>query len=272
MLRSLSPRRRLFLTASGSVVALLAVAGVFVAVHGNRSSVGSAAQGSPGPILLIPGFGGNRASLDELATRLRTAGRDVTIVGLPDGATGDFVDQAKALGSAVDSARARTEAQSVDLVGYSDGGIVARLYVRDDGGGSQVRRVVTLGTPNHGTRLASSADALGSGVCSGACAQVLPGSSFLNDLNSGAEKPKGPLWLSLWTSADATVTPPETARLDGAVNVVVQDVCADDRVGHGGLPQDPMVIGLVVQSLGVGPLAQPTSSDCGPLRALGATR
>ena len=76
-------------------------------------------------------------------------------------------------------------------------------------------------------------------------------------------------WLSVWTRDDQTVTPPDSARLAGAVNVAVQDVCADSRLQHGQLPSDPLVIGLVLRALGTGELMTPGPSDCAALRDAG---
>ena len=50
------------------------------------------------------------------------------------------------------------------------------------------------------------------------------------------------------------MTPPESARLDGALDVEVQAVCPDAQVQHGQLPRDPLVIGLVERALAVAPL------------------
>ena len=67
----------------------------------------------------------------------------------------------------------RTGAASVDLVGYSAGGVIARLYVRDEGGASVVRRVLTLGSPHHGTDVAALATEVAGG-CPTACEQLTP--------------------------------------------------------------------------------------------------
>lgn len=57
--------------------------------------------------------------LQGLAGRLRNAGRDVTVVDLPDCGQGDLGVQADVLGSAVDAVLARTGARAVDVLGYS---------------------------------------------------------------------------------------------------------------------------------------------------------
>jgi hypothetical protein len=83
----------------------------------------------------------------------------------------------------------------------------------------------------------------------------VPGSRLLAELAVPVPQPPG--WLSVWTSDDETVVPPESARLDGAINVAVQQVCPRARVSHGGLPTDPTVTRLVLDAIGPLPLATP---------------
>ena len=87
-------------------------------------------------------------------------------------------------------------------------------------------------------------------------------SELLVHLNAGDETPAGPSWVSVWTTADETVTPPDSAQLDGAVDLRVQDVCVDSRVGHGRLPTDPLVQGIVLAELAAGPPVELTAADC----------
>jgi triacylglycerol lipase len=75
--------------------------------------------------------------------------------------------------------------------------------------------------------------------------------------------------LSIWTEDDQSVRPPESARLEGAVNVSLQQVCVGVRVAHSQLPTDPLAVGLVLRALGTGPLSQPRPADCAALRAEG---
>jgi triacylglycerol esterase/lipase EstA (alpha/beta hydrolase family) len=206
-------------------------------------------QDKPGPVLLVPGYGGGTAALDRLAATLRAAGRTAIVVQLPGGGTGDLRVQARAVGVAARSALAGG-APSVDVVGYSAGGVVVRLWVRDDGGATVTRRVVTLGAPHHGTDVAALAVAVVGSACPTACRQLTPGSPLLDRLNAGDETPAGPRWESIWTTGDELVTPADSARLTGALDVVVQDVCPGRQVGHGQLPTDPAVQRLVLAALG----------------------
>lgn len=264
MFSSLAPARRRLVLALLGVVVVAVVAGVVTVVAGRSSDVPVAAvdHSVPGPVLLVPGYGGSTDSLTVLADRLRTAGRDATVVDLPDGGTGDLAVQARTLADAVDAARARTGAGSVDVVGYSAGGVVTRIWAKDLGGVAEARRIVTLGSPHHGTQLAGLAAGLVPGQCPTACQQLAPDSSVLSALNAGDETPDGPAWVSLWTSVDQVVTPPDSASLRGAVDLPVQDLCAGSTVDHGNLPRDPVVGALVLAELGAGPTVTPGPGDC----------
>ncbi|MCY7373644.1 MAG: hypothetical protein LH461_08095 [Spirochaetaceae bacterium] len=255
----MSPRRRLVLVAA---VLLLVVAGV-LAVVGLRSAGGGdvvpVRQSLPGPVLLVPGYGGDAAALGRLAVALQAAGRQATVLQLPGDGTGALGDQAAVLGSAAAAAVA-SGAPSVDVVGYSAGGVVARLWVAEQDGGSLARRVVTLGSPHHGTDVAGLAQVFAPSSCPAACRDLAPDSDLLGRLNRGDESPEGPVWVSIWTTDDEVVTPPSSARLEGALDVVVQDRCPGRKVAHGQLPTDPAVQAMVLAVIGPG---QPVAaSDC----------
>ena len=106
--------------------------------------------------------------------------------------------------------------------------------------------------------MAGAGAAFAPGACPAACRQLAPGSDLLDDLDD-ADLPDGLPWLSVWTENDETVQPPDSARLDGAVNVSLQSICPSARVPHGALPTDPAVTALVLAALGTAPLTAPTS-------------
>lgn len=266
MLTGLAPaRRRLALAVLALVAAgLVAVGSLLLLRSGPAAGTASTAQLRPGPVLLVPGYGGATGGLRSLADRLTAAGRDAAVVSLPGDGTGDLEASAKALGVAVDAALARTGNRSVDLVGYSAGGIVVRLWVAD-GHAAVVRRVVTLGSPHHGTSLADLAVSLAPGECPLACAQLASGSAVLARLNAGDETPTGPTWVSIWTTQDTTVTPPDSARLAGALNLPVQSVCDHAQITHGELPTAPLVQQMVLRELTAGPPVALGAADCAGL-------
>ncbi|HEV7205674.1 MAG TPA: alpha/beta fold hydrolase [Jatrophihabitans sp.] len=258
MLSSLAPaRRRLVLIAIGVVVAAV-VAAVLAVVASRSDPAAPVSQQMPGPVLLVPGYGGSTTAVSELAGVLRRHGKDATVVTLPGDGRGDLDAQARALGRAVDAVLRRTRAASVDVIGYSAGGVVARLWVRDHGGARQARRVITLGAPHHGTDIAALAGSTLPGACPTACRQLSPTSGLLAALNAGDETPPGPTWVSVWTTHDDTVLPPASAALEGALDLTVQSVCPHDTVNHGGLPTDPDVQSVVLAELAAGPPVTPT--------------
>jgi triacylglycerol lipase len=261
MLAPLSPRRRLLVTATILLGVVTTVAVLLVALWPARQPTPERVV----PVVLVHGYDGTAASLGALSSRLRAQGRQVVVVQLPERGTGDIEVSAGVVARAVDG----TGAGTVDLVGYSAGGIVVRAYLGRPGVAAHVRHVVLLGSPNHGAQLASLAALMGPRLCSGACAELVPGSALLarlNQLVNGNEFPAGPDITSIWTAGDQTVTPPSSAVLAGARNVRVQDVCADSRVDHSGLVRDPLTLGLTLRALSGTLDRQPGPSDCAVLR------
>ncbi len=258
MFDSLSPARRR-LVVGVVALALLGMAAIAVAVVVRRDpAVEPVAQDEPGPVLLVPGYGGSTSSVEPLAQALVAEGRDARIVRPTGSGTHDLRQQAEHVRDVVDATLAETGAASVDLVGYSAGGVVVRIYVADLDGGSHVRRAVTLASPHHGTDLASLAGSLGSTACPTACQQLDPDSELLRRLNAGDETPPGPVWVALWSEDDKTVVPPDSGSLDGALNLALQSFCPDAHADHADVPRDLAVISVVEAVLGRSvPLAPP---------------
>jgi triacylglycerol lipase len=265
LLGGLSPRRRVLVIGIALIVAAGAVTAV-VAVAASGGSAGPAPAGfppqnQPGPVLLVPGYGGQTSSLFPLAAQIRSTGRQATVISLPGNGTGDLNADAAVLNTAVDQAL-RSGAPSVDVIGYSAGGVVVLLWARHDDGSGKARRIITLGSPFHGAQLAAAGEALVPGACPTACQQLVPGSPLLAGIN-GTPVPARPPWLSLWTTDDETVDPPTSANLAGAMNVPIQSVCPAEQISHGQLPSNPVVTRIVLQAIGPGPVRAPTSTDCG---------
>lgn len=239
-----------------AVVTLLVVLGIRILGGDDGDDGARPDQARPGTVVLVPGYGGSRTALTRLADRLDAAGRNTDVLTLPGDGTGDLLAQADRLDRAVRDAL-DAGSPSVDVIGYSAGGVVTRLWVARHDGAQVARRIVTLGSPLHGARIAGVGAALAPDACPEACRQLAPGSDLLAGLDEPL--PAGLPWLSIWTENDETVQPPDSARLAGAVNVPLQSICPSSRIGHGDLPTDPQVTALVLNALGTAPLTTPTT-------------
>jgi len=230
----LSARRR---TLFAGVAALILAAGGLVVVR----VLGESTPASSPAVILVPGYGGSQDALRVLASRIGTTGRETRVVTLPGNGTGDLLAQVAALDQVVGSA------SSVDIIGYSAGGVVARLWVAR---GHRPHQVITLGSPLHGTRIAATGGAAVPDACPVACQQLVPGSAVLTSVE---RQPVPVPWLSIWTQDDQTVVPPDSARLDGATNLPLQELCPGVHVEHGELPTNALTTAIVLSVLGKDP-------------------
>ncbi|MBA2952288.1 alpha/beta fold hydrolase [Nocardioides sp. MAH-18] len=176
------------------------------------------------PVVLVPGLGGSPTDMALIANALEDDGRTTVTVD-NQGGTADLREQA----ALVDEAVRGTGAEEVDVVGFSAGGIVARLWATGDGADA-VRRLVTIGAPHHGTTL-EALEVSDPADCTDACAQLLAGSDLLEELDATGV-PADADWVSIWSDSDGVVDPAESARLDGALDVNVQAVCGDLELRH----------------------------------------
>jgi triacylglycerol lipase len=264
VLAHLAPARRRLVVGviAGAALLLVAVAAVIGLSLTRVHDVTPVAQDQTPPVVLVPGYGGSTTGLSALAGALRSTGRTVRILDLGQDSRADLRTQATLLDRAVRSVLTESGAHAVDLVGYSAGGVTVRVWMRDHHGGDVARRIVTLGSPHHGTDLAGVAADLAPSSCPLACRQLAPDSALLRSLNAGDESPPGPLWVSIWTDRDRVVVPVTSASLQGSLAFAVQSVCPADQVSHQGLPSDPTVVAMTVAALGTTAPTTPQRSIC----------
>lgn len=133
----------------------------------------------------------------------------------------------------IDTILATTGAAQVLLIGHSMGGLVARAYLRQHGG-AKVRRVITLGTPHHGSVFAWMFPGR-------SLAQIRPHNAWLEAL-PGASSGLPP-FTSIWSWHDSMVAPQTSSRLEGAHHVELAGF------GHNALLGDTGVFDVVLAEI-----------------------
>lgn len=208
------------------------------------------ADTAPDPVIVIAGFASPDLGGLPLALRIHSAtdAKYYTIAGSRGSGTGSIADGATDLSAKVDQVLAETGASKVDLVSLSMGGLTARYYLKNLGGTAKVDTLVQVVPPNHGTNRANLAKILS---CAGivACDQMAIGSTFLTALNAGDETPGAVAYSTIRTDWDEVVVPIDSAKLDGAENIKVQDQCLLHFVEHQGAALDGVVADGVIDAL-----------------------
>ena len=185
--------------------------------------------------VLVPGFNDDERMVAPLARSLERAGF-ATLCVAPQPSNGDAPIEllAKQLAAAIDNQL--PPEQPLNLVGFSMGGLVCRVYIQQLGGLARTRRLITLATPHQGTYMAY--------VCERpACVQMRPGSSFLTELNRDLSALHHLQFTSLWTPFDLTIVPAMSSVLD------VGNARAVFSPFHATLPLDPRIPGLITTAL-----------------------
>ena len=186
------------------------------------------------PVLLLHGYGCNSGYWAHLAPLLDAAGISHAGVDL-EPIAGSIDGYVPLVEQAVQNLHAQTGAPAVAIVAHSMGGLVARAWMRAHGT-ARVARVITLGTPHHGTALARFG--LGQNAF-----QMRPGSPWLCALAAGEDAATRALVTSLYTHHDNIVSPQESSRLPGARNLEF------GGIGHVALGSNPRVLAAVMQEL-----------------------
>lgn len=188
----------------------------------------------------------------------------------------DIRVSAPEVASQIDYVRAATGAAKVNLVGYSQGALLAKLYQQVHGSPENVARVINIGGNVHGTTLggiagflnfiAGAAPSMLSFFAGTSTLQQVRGSEIITEADKYPDTVAGISYTSIFSPGDTTVTPSDASRLvavPGAdvVNLDVGEVCGISPAHHK-LIQDPTVIGQLIWGLTRAEGAQPDPSTC----------
>ena len=201
------------------------------------------------PVLLLTGVA---ITGGELWTRgfqdsLAASGHKSCYIDFPDYAFGDMQVSAEYVAYAI-GRMSRGSTRQVAIYGYSLGAILPRLALalRPDLR-AEVTDVVAVAGAQHGI---VGFLACGSPPCLPAVWQTTAGSDLLRALNSQGDETPAPVdWTTVRSTTDGVVTPVDTAVLDGAANILVQDMCPGRQTTHLEMPFDSVSFASLLDAL-----------------------
>ncbi|KAF9359985.1 hypothetical protein BGX26_010913 [Mortierella sp. AD094] len=171
-------------------------------------------------------------------------------------------DSAQELGTFVNNVLAKLKVSQVDIVGHSQGGILARYWMKYLDGAGKVYRHVGVSPITHGTTLddvTTFAKALNIFApaqplfdsSAPSFYQMVVNSTFINKLNAGGDTAPGVIFSNIATKYDEVVTPYETCFQEdaGVTNVLLQDLCLASLNEHLTMVNSKVVLQFVLNQL-----------------------
>jgi triacylglycerol esterase/lipase EstA (alpha/beta hydrolase family) len=230
----------------------------------------------PYPVVLVDGtFANQRDDFGALAPVLANAGYCVYTFayGAPPSqfvqSIGSVPASAQQLAAEVADVKASTGASRVDLVGHSQGGMLAEYYTKLLGGAPDVHALVGLSPSTHGTTeeglltLAAAIPGANAVLAAGcqACVDQESASPVIKALDTGPIAQPGVATTVIETRDETVVTPVGSSFIEepGVTDEYVQSFCPFDPVDHVDLPYDQVVLRLVQNALDP---STATAPDC----------
>jgi triacylglycerol esterase/lipase EstA (alpha/beta hydrolase family) len=197
------------------------------------------------PVLMLHGYGCNCGYWAALTPLLDAAGISHATLDL-EPVTGDIDGYVPAVQRACEALCAAAGAPKLTIVAHSMGGLVARAWLRAHGG-ARVARVITLGTPHHGTSLAGFGVGRNAAQMRRTRTRTRTGDGlanpWLDDLAAGESVETRALITSIYSHHDNIVSPQTSSFLEGARNL------AFGGVGHVALGRNRRVLARVMQEI-----------------------
>jgi triacylglycerol esterase/lipase EstA (alpha/beta hydrolase family) len=222
------------------------------------------------PVVLLHGLGApSDGHWSYLAPRLARDGYCVFYLTygkvspvIPFGGFRPIAESAEEIAGFIDDVSAATGAGEVDLIGHSEGGFLSLYIPKMLDYQDQLGTVVAISPPSHGTSFAGLvglADGLGlrpavdtileTFGCD-ACTDLITDGPAVQELADGPIAQDGVDYTIIASRFDVLVTPEESfVHEPGVNNVLVQDECRFNPVGHVGLAFDSSVATMITNAL-----------------------
>lgn len=194
------------------------------------------------PVLLIHGYGCNSGYWHRMRRPLDDAGIVYRAIDL-EPVFADIEAYGPLVARAVEALCRDTGQSQVIIVAHSMGGLAARAYLRQEGN-AHVARVITLGSPHHGTGIAN----FGAGMnCRqmhwrGKAESGAP-SIWLRKLDESEKPATRKLFVSIYSHQDNIVAPQTSSCLVGARNIAFRGI------GHVALALHPVIHACVLAEI-----------------------
>lgn len=194
------------------------------------------------PVLLIHGYGCNSGYWHPFSKKLFRAGITHHAIDM-EPIFGGIDDYVPLVQQAIVRLCVETGSERIIILAHSMGGLVARAYLRDHGY-SRIAKIITLGTPHHGTVLANCAIGLNSKQMR-RLGRFPPGKSsdWLTALTQSEKDARYTLFTSIYSLHDNIITPQSSCFLSGAKNIPLLGI------GHVGLAIHPTCQALILEEI-----------------------
>lgn len=194
------------------------------------------------PVLLVHGYGCNSGYWHSMSKALMKARITHHAVDL-EPVIGGIDEYVPMIHRAVESLCTETGCDRVVIVAHSMGGLASRAYLRDYGT-RRVAKLITLGTPHHGTGLAHFGVGLNTHQMRWtATEQEGLASDWLRALKASENDAVYRLIVSIYSHHDNIISPQTSSHLPGAKNIEL------NAIGHVALAPDPDVQALVIREV-----------------------
>ena len=182
------------------------------------------------PVMLVHGYGANSASMMFLHWMLRRLGWSNVFAISYTPPTANARGLAQQVADHAVRIMEVCEADKVDIVCHSMGGVLTRYALINLDLADKVDVCVTLGSPHRGSRVAGLVPAMGS------AAQMRHDSPFVREVAADGDTPGDARFYSIWSEFDNFVLPERSALISGnAKNIHVP------YHGHCSLLYSPLV-------------------------------